>query len=74
MKRLLLALTAALAAAACGQSADSSASQQAADTLTRRQKDSIISEMPLPGAGGVGRALDAVEKANGRAARHDSMR
>ena len=33
------------------------------DTLTRAQKDSIIAEQPLPGARGVGRALDAAEAA-----------
>ena len=41
--------------------------------LTRRQKDTIVSELPVPGAGGVGRAMDAVDRANARAARHDSL-
>ena len=44
-----------------------------ADTLTRRQKDSIIATLPIPGARGVGKALDALEKSNVRAAQHDSI-
>ena len=57
---------------ACGQEGGDAAS--AADTLTRRQRDSIISTMPIPGASGVGRALDAQDAANARAAQHDSIR
>lgn len=45
----------------------------AADTLTRRQKDSIISTFPVPGAGAVGRALDASDAAAERARRLDSL-
>ena len=43
------------------------------DTLTRRQKDSIIAESPLPGAGVVGKALDASEAASVRAQAHDTI-
>jgi hypothetical protein len=43
------------------------------DTLTRRQKDSIVSEMPLPGAGAVGRAMDAADAAKARAEAHDTI-
>ncbi len=43
------------------------------DTLTRRQKDSIVSEMPLPGAGAVGRAMDAADAARARAQAHDTI-
>jgi len=43
------------------------------DTLTRRQKDSIVSEMPLPGAGAVGRAMDAADAARARALAHDTI-
>jgi hypothetical protein len=57
---------------ACGQSAGDSAS--AADTLTRREKDSIIATLPIPGASGVGRALQAADAANARTAAHDSIR
>ena len=44
-----------------------------ADTLTRRQKDSIISTLPIPGAGVVGKALDVSDSAAARAARLDSL-
>ena len=56
---------------ACGQSADQGAS--AADTLSRRERDSIISTMPIPGAGGVGRALDAQDASRDRARALDSI-
>lgn len=44
------------------------------DTLTQRQKDSIVAEMPIPGARGVGRALEASDRMNERNARLDSIR
>jgi hypothetical protein len=44
-----------------------------ADTLTRRQKDSIISTLPVPGAGAVGAALDAADKAKARAEVMDTL-
>jgi hypothetical protein len=58
--------------AACGESAGDG--QTAADTLTRRQRDSIISTLPIPGAGGVGRALGAQDAARARADALDSIR
>jgi hypothetical protein len=42
-------------------------------TLTQRQKDSILSTLPVPGAGAVGKALDAVDAARARAERHDTI-
>ena len=65
-------LTAALAVSlqACGSSeADRSV---AVDTLSRAQKDSIAASLPVPGASGVGRALQARDAAAARAAAHDS--
>lgn len=47
---------------------------RATDTLTRRQKDSLISTMPLPGAGAVGRALEASDSLRSRAMSHDTIR
>lgn len=49
------------------------ADQTDPDTLTRRQKDSIISTLPVPGAGAVERALDAADAARARAERHDTL-
>lgn len=51
---------------------DASASN-AADTLTRRQKAEIISTLPIPGARGVGRALDVSDLAAERARVMDSI-
>lgn len=44
-----------------------------ADTLTRRQRDSVIGESRLPGAGGVRGALDASDAAADRNAVLDSL-
>lgn len=73
---LLLLLPALLVLPGCpdgGQAADEEAEAAAADTLTRRQKDSIVSEMGLPGSGAVGKAMRAVDSINARSARHDSI-
>ncbi len=72
MKRGLIVAVALLGVWACGSSTGDA--QSAADTLTRRQKDSLIATMPIPGASGVGRALDAVDQAAARAAAHDTIR
>jgi len=71
MKRGLIALAAMLAVGACGEGAGDA--QTAVDTLTRRQKDSLISEMPIPGAGVVGRALDMQDLTRQRANDLDSI-
>jgi hypothetical protein len=47
--------------------------QEAVDTLTQRQRDSLLSTMPVPGAGAVGKALDAADKARERARQLDTM-
>ena len=44
-----------------------------ADTLTRRQKDSILGASRLPGAGGIRGALSAQDSAAARNARVDSI-
>lgn len=76
MKRLLVTAAAVLAvplaALACGGGSDPDAAS-AADTLTRAQKDSIVADMPLPGAGGVGAAMRARDNANARTEGHDSI-
>jgi hypothetical protein len=48
MKRLIVTLVAMFGVFACAQGDRPPAND--ADTLTRRQKDSIVSTMPLPGA------------------------
>jgi hypothetical protein len=71
MKRLLVVVAAVLGVWACGDSAGDA--QTAVDTLTRRQKDSLISTMPIPGAGAVGRALDVQDLTRSRANDLDSI-
>lgn len=69
-RRSLLVATALVLAGCGGGDGDT---QTAADTLTRAQKDSIIAELPIPGAGAVGRALDARGAANARTEAHDTL-
>jgi hypothetical protein len=71
MKRGLIAAVAVLGVWACGDSAGDA--QTAVDTLTRRQKDSLISEMPIPGSSVVGRALDVQDLTRQRANELDSI-
>lgn len=71
MRRALAVAAAVLAVWACGESQGDA--QTAVDTLTRRQKDSLISTMPVPGAGAVGKALDAQDRARERAEALDSI-
>jgi hypothetical protein len=51
----------------------STTDQESADTLTRREKDSIVAESGLPGAGGVRGAITGADSAAARAARLDSL-
>jgi hypothetical protein len=72
MKRRLIMIVGVLGLSACGPGGGDAASS--ADTLTRRERDSIIATLPIPGAGGVGRALDASDRARERANALDSVR
>jgi hypothetical protein len=72
MNRLLAALLAAVALGACG--GEDGDARTAADTLSRAQKDSIVADLPIPGASGVGGALRARDRANARTAGHDTIR
>lgn len=71
MKTIVAALT-VIVLSGCGGS-DREA-DTAADTLTQRQRDSILSESSIPGAGGVGRALDVADSAAARQSAMDSIR
>ena len=72
MKKLLTVLTTAVIAASCG--AGGGDTQTAADTRSRAQKDSIIADLPIPGASGVGAAMRARDGANARTEAHDTIR
>lgn len=60
--------------AGCGGGSGNEAEGLDPDTLSRRQKDSILSTLPVPGAGAVGKALDAADAARARAKAHDTIR
>ena len=63
----LLPVLLVLAAGCTGASSSSGADSTAArDTLTRRQQDSITAQSELPGARGVGKALEAQDTAAAR--------
>lgn len=73
MKMRLVGLALALLVSSCGGDADDD-QRTTADTLTRAQKDSIVADLPIPGAGAVGAAMRARDQANERTATHDSIR
>jgi len=70
----LAAAVAALATCSAGSNTQKAAPTVDRDTLTRRQKDSIVSTMPLPGASRIGDAQKAVDRINERTRRLDSIR
>ena len=45
----------------------------AQDTLTERQRDSILAKSSIPGAGGIGSALRAADSTNARIRATDSV-
>lgn len=70
MFRRLSCVALAAAAVACG--GDQTA-QNRRDTMTQRQKDSVLAQSELPGARGVGMAMEAADSAKARQARLDSI-
>ena len=75
MKRVLVVALAVLGLWACGHSAGETAGAPKVDrdTLTRRQKDSIVGTMPIPGASKIGDAQRAVDKINANTHRLDTI-
>jgi len=57
--------------AAC--SGGKSAKSAAGDSLTERQRDSILAQSRIPGASGVGRAMRAADSASARVRATDSV-
>jgi hypothetical protein len=68
--RLTLALAVALVAACSGGKPAKSA---AGDSLTERQRDSILARSRIPGASGVGAALRAADSTSARVRAADSV-
>ncbi|HEV8265016.1 MAG TPA: hypothetical protein VGQ06_08690 [Gemmatimonadales bacterium] len=66
--------TLVLILAACGGS-DGGGSQQTVnrDTLTQRQRDSILAKSRIPGASGVGRAMSAADSTSARIQRANAV-
>lgn len=58
--------------AACGSDSDSKQTVNR-DTLTQRQKDSILANSRMPGAGTVRRAMTAADSASARALRANAV-
>jgi len=64
-----MVLTAGVLSACGGSEAEEPAAE-----LTRAQKDSIVADLPIPGASAVGNALQARDRANARTEAHDTIR
>jgi hypothetical protein len=69
MKKLISVVL--ILAAACSGS-DAPANDR--DTMTQRQRDSVLAQSGLPGARGVGQALNAADSVRARNAQLDSIR
>ncbi|MFC1660313.1 hypothetical protein ACFL3S_02455 [Gemmatimonadota bacterium] len=66
----VIAVSLVLLPLACG---GGGGEEMPADSLTQRQKDSIASTLPVPGAGAIQKALDASDAARERAQQHDTL-
>jgi len=65
MRTQILATLVVMSAVACG-GGDSGSVRRGGDTLTERQRDSILSKSKIPGASAVGRAMSAADSASAR--------
>jgi hypothetical protein len=72
MRHALILMISLVFAAGCSGESEPAA-EPAADSITQRQRDSIIGESRLPGAQGVRGALEASDAAKSRAATIDSL-
>ncbi|HEY7686241.1 MAG TPA: hypothetical protein VH833_09080 [Gemmatimonadales bacterium] len=60
--------------AACGGGGDQGSGRRAgSDTLTQRQRDSMLSKSSIPGASGVGRAMTAADSTSARVQAADTV-
>lgn len=70
MRRALPVLAAFALLTHCSKPKETTANDR--DTMTRRQKDSVLAQSGLPGAGGVGMALKTADSLKAKQAALDS--
>jgi hypothetical protein len=63
----------AVAALACGGSDSANTQTINRDTLTQRQKDSLLAQSKIPGAAGVGAAMRVADSTSARARATDTV-
>jgi hypothetical protein len=68
-----LATLLALGAVACSGGDSGSHTSVNRDTLSQRQKDSILAQSKIPGARGVGRAMTVADSASARVQAADTV-
>lgn len=61
------------AAFACGPKSEPPKNAITSDTLTERQKDSILAQSRIPGASGVGKAMTAADSMSARVRASDTI-
>ncbi len=69
MYRILIAIVVLVSIASCTGTAGDSSKEK----LTQRERDSILAETDLPGAGVVGKAIEASDSSAARARRLDEQ-
>ena len=70
-----LAVTTILLTLACGATDDGAAgaAQSPGDTLTKRERDSILAQSRIPGAAGVGKAMRVADSVSARIQAADTV-
>jgi len=63
-----------LGSAACGGPKAKSSAAGGRDTLTERQRDSVLARSRIPGASGVGKAMRVADSTSARVRASDSVR
>jgi hypothetical protein len=62
-----------MAGGACGGGESDGRQGAGRDTLTQRERDSMLSKSSIPGASGVGRAMSAADSASARVQAADTV-
>jgi len=71
--RVPLGLVVMVVVTACGGGQSGTSRTAAGDSLTERQRDSILAKSRIPGASGVGRAMRAADSTSARIRATDSV-